>query len=280
MPYSIVVVTWQCAAHLRALVDSLDRHLDGTQELVVVDNASDDDPGDVVGNWKGDHRFLALTENIGFGAGSNEGVAVASHPTTILLNPDTEVLDDSLDRLAAFASELDGLVGPRVLNTDGSIQASASGPEVGAWPWVRAVVPGRLQPPAMLARTEPYRLDRRVEVEWLTGACIAGRTQTLRKLGPFDPQLHMFGEDVDLGLRARAAGVRSWFEPGCRVVHHGQGSSTLVYGSREAWRATGTLNWRAAVRRAHGTRREWLAWRALRFNLRLRLVAKTLLGLG
>ena len=87
----------------------------------------------------------------------------------------------------------------------------------------------------------------------------------LRRLGPFDPALHMFGEDVDLGLRAGAAGVRSRFDPSaCRIVHHGQGSSTLVYGSREGWRPTGTLNWRAAVRRAYGPRRETRAWRALR----------------
>ena len=89
----------------------------------------------------------------------------------------------------------------------------------------------------------------------------------------------MFGEDVDLGLRAGAAGVRSRFDPSaCRIVHHGQGSSTLVYGSREGWRPTGTLNWRAAVRRAYGPRRETLAWWALRVNLRLRLLAKSLLG--
>jgi GT2 family glycosyltransferase len=140
-------------------------------------------------------------------------------------------------------------------------------------------VPGALQPDALLARTEPYRLERRVAVTWLTGACIAGPTTVLRRLGPFDPTLHLFGEDVDLGLRADAAGVRSWFDPAaCRVVHHGQGSSTLVYGSREGWRPTGTLNWRAALRRAYGPRRESLGWLALRTNLRLRLVAKTVLG--
>ena len=110
----------------------------------------------------------------------------------------------------------------------------------------------------MLAHTEPYRLERALEVTWLTGACIAGPTAVLRRLGPFDPALHMFGEDVDLGLRAGAAGVRSRFDPTvCRIVHHGQGSiDRCVYGSREGWRPTGTLNWRAAVRRAYGPRRE------------------------
>ena len=217
--------------------------------------------------------------NAGFGAASNEGVAAASGEATVLLNPDTELLDDGLDRLAAEALERRALVGPRVLNADGSVQPSASGPEVGPWPWVRALVPAALQPDAALARTEPYRLERPLEVSWLTGACIAGPTALLAQLGPFDPALHMYGEDVDLGLRAAAAGTASWFDPvGCRIVHHGQASSTRVYGSREGWRPTGTLNWRAAVRRAYGPRRERRAWYALRANLRLRLLAKRLLG--
>ena len=276
--YAIVVVTWNCAGHLGRLVASMNEHLTGGQELIVVDNASSDDPESAAGEWKGEGRFIGLDSNRGFGAGSNVGVGAATRPATVLLNPDTELLDDGLDRLAAAALELDGLVGPRVLNPDRTLQASASGPEVGGWPWVRALVPRPVQPLAVLARTEPYRIDRRVEVTWLTGACIAGPATLLRRLGPFDEALHMFGEDIDLGLRAGAAGIRSWFEPSVEVIHHGQASSSQVYGSREAWRPTGTLNWRAALRRAYGPRREWLAWRALRANLRLRLTAKTVLG--
>ncbi len=257
----------------------MNEHLDGRAELIVVDNGSSDDPEAAAREWKGRTQFVAMGENAGFGVASNAGVERASEPVTVLLNPDTELLDAGLDRLAATAVELGGLVGPRVLNSDRTIQPSASGPEVGAWPWVRALVPGAIQPPALRAFTEPYRLERRVPVTWLTGSCIAAPTSTLRRLGPFDPALHMYGEDIDLGLRAAAAGIRSWFDPGaCRLVHHGQQSSQLVYGSREGWRSAGTLNWRAAVRRAYGPRREALAWRALRTNLRLRLIAKTLLG--
>ena len=257
----------------------MNEHLDGGQELVVVDNASSDSPADAAAAWKGRHRFISLDRNAGFGAASNAGVAVASEPATVLLNPDTELLDAGLDRLAAAAIELGALVGPRVLNADGSTQPSASGPEVGLWPWVRALVPGAVQPAALRAHTEPYRIDRRVGVAWLTGACIAAPTATLRRLGPFDEALHMYGEDVDLGLRAAGVGVGSWFDPRlCSVIHHGQGSSPLVYGSREGWRPAGTLNWRAALRRAHGPRREWFGWRALRVNLRLRLIAKKLTG--
>jgi GT2 family glycosyltransferase len=257
----------------------MNEHLDGGQELVVVDNASGDSPQDAAAGWKGRHRFIALDRNAGFGAACNVGVAAASEPATVLLNPDAELVDAGLDRLAATATELGALVGPRVLNADGTVQPSASGPEVGPWPWVRALVPGVLQPGWLLARTEPYRLDRRTPVTWLTGACIAAPTATLRALGPFDEALRMYGEDVDLGLRAAAAGVGVWFDPSAgSVVHHGQGSSPLVYGTREGWRPVGALHWRAALRRAYGPRREWLAWRALRLNLRLRLLAKRLAG--
>ena len=149
----------------------MNRHLDGEQELIVVDNASSDSPQEAAAGWNGEHRFIGLDENIGFGAASNTGVAAATAPATVLLNPDTELLDGGLDRLVAAALELGGLVGPRVLNPDGSIQPSASGPEVGVWPWVRALVPAGVQPAPLRARTEPYRLERRVGVTWLTGAC-------------------------------------------------------------------------------------------------------------
>jgi GT2 family glycosyltransferase len=273
--YSIVVVTWECAEHLRALVDSMNRHLDGTQQLIVVDNGSTDEPAVEARRWRGELEFLPLGRNAGFGPASNAGVASASGPVTVLLNPDTELLDGGLDRLAAGAGERGGLVGPRVVNPDRTIQPSASGPEVGIWPWVRALLPGAITPPALRRFTEPYRLERPVRVAWLTGACIAGPTEALAELGPFDPELHLYGEDIDLGLRAGQAGVPVWFDPSaCRIVHHGQGSSVIAYGDREGWRAQGTINWRAALRRAHGRRREWFAWRALRLNLRLRLLAK------
>jgi GT2 family glycosyltransferase len=277
--YSIVVVTWNCAQHLRGVVASMNEHLDGSQELIVVDNDSDDRPEGAAREWKGELVFVPLGENRGFGAASNVGVDRATAPVTVLLNPDTELLDDGLDRLATRATERSGLVGPRVLNADRTVQPSASGPEVGIWPWVRALLPGAATPPPLRRFTEPYRLEQPVRVAWLTGACIAGPTDVLSRLGPFDPALHLFGEDVDLGLRAAAAGVPVWFDPTeCRVVHHGQGSSRLAYGTSEGWRPQGTVNWRAALRRAYGQRRESLAWRALRLNLRLRLLAKQALG--
>jgi N-acetylglucosaminyl-diphospho-decaprenol L-rhamnosyltransferase len=272
-PYSIVVVTWQSARHLAALVESMNRHLAERPELIVVDNDSDDDPEEAARVWDGELRFLGLDENRGYGAAANAGVREARGEAVVLLNPDTELLDSGLGELARFALEHRALAGPRLLNDDGSPQASASGPPVGIWPWIGAVVPGRVQPGALLARTEAWRLDRPTPVAWLTGACVAGPRAVLRELGPFDPAIEMFGEDLDLCLRAARAGVPSYFHPtACEVMHHGGASAAVRWaGGADSVVA---LTRRAVLRRTFGERRERAAWLAQRLNLRLRVTAK------
>jgi GT2 family glycosyltransferase len=276
--YSVVVVSWQSAPMLKALVQTMNRHLESAPELVVVDNLSRDDPERAAREYQGPLRFLALERNLGFGAACNVGVQNADSPCVVLLNPDTELLDASLDQLAAFALRRRALAGPRLLNGDGSVQPSASGSPVGAWPWIGAVLPGRLQPRPMRDRIEPWRARRTVRVAWLTGACVAAPRDTLLALGPFDPAIHLYSEDMDLGLRAARSGIPSWFCPDlCQVVHHGGASAAIAFpGGAELLAAR---NRRAVVRRVYGARRERAGWLAQRANLRLRVAAKRVLGL-
>jgi GT2 family glycosyltransferase len=111
-------------------------------ELIVVDNASSDDPSEAVRAWRGERRLIALERNVGFGAAANAGVEAARHEGVVLLNPDTVLLDPSLGGLVELALSRGVLAGPRLLNPDRSPQPSASGPPVGIWPWMSAVVPG------------------------------------------------------------------------------------------------------------------------------------------
>ena len=258
MKLSIVVVTWQSAAWLGRLVESLNRHLDGSQELIVVDNASTDDPERAARAWRGAGTFLALAGNAGYGAAANAGVARARGEAVVLMNPDTELLDGGLPELARSAAELGALVGPAVVNPDGTPQPSASGPVVGAWPWVRALVPHRLAPRPVLRRTAPWRLEELTRVTWLTGCCVAAPRAALTALGPFDPAIHVYAEDLDLGLRAARAGVPSYFAPGAATIaHEGKASSSLAF--EDLGRAQTAANARAVMRRAFGARRERIA---------------------
>jgi N-acetylglucosaminyl-diphospho-decaprenol L-rhamnosyltransferase len=273
---SLVVVTWECADELRGLVDSMNRHLPPGAELVVVDNASTDDPRAAAEEWEGELRFIGLGGNGGYGRAANAGVAAAGAQTVVLLNPDARLTGPGLDALAAEAASRQALVGPRVLHSDSSPEPSASGPPVGVWPWVAAVAPGSVLPRALGRRTAPWRLDSAVGVAWLSASCLAAPRALLRDLGPFDPQIEMYGEDLDLGLRAGRAGIDRRFDPTvCTVLHAGQASSSRRYRDRGA--AAAAAGRRAVLARAFGAGRERRSWAAWRAGLALRVAGRRLM---
>ena len=276
-PYSIVVVTWQSAPVLQALVATMNSHLKSRPELIVVDNRSSDEPERTVGEYLGQTRFIPLEENRGYGAACNVGVEAAGSSTVVMLNPDIELLDSSLNELVAFAARRHALAGPLLLNPDRSVQPSAWAGSVGPSPWIGALLPGPVQPRPLRERLEPWRAKRTIAVGWLAGACLAAPREALLRLGPFDPAIHLYSEDLDLGLRAKRAGIPSYFCPDlCRVVHRGGASASIAF-PRGAY-GLAARNRRAVLRRAYGSRRERAAWLALRLNLRLRVMAKRVLG--
>jgi N-acetylglucosaminyl-diphospho-decaprenol L-rhamnosyltransferase len=224
-PFSIVVVLHDSAGPLPALLASLGR-LPSPPQVIVVDTASSDE-GPALARAAG-ADVVVLGDNPGFGAANNVGVERAEHPVTVLLNPDCELLDGSLSLLAARAAGGELWV-PRLLNPDGSLQRSAY-PLPGT---VGALLPAVVHPPILpeplLERVEPFRSQRARSVGWAIAACVAASTETLRRLGPFDPGQFMFYEDMDLCLRARAAGIPTVFEPAVRIRHVGGHSTRPVY---------------------------------------------------
>jgi GT2 family glycosyltransferase len=112
-----------------------------------------------------------------------------------------------------------------------------------------------------------------VRVAWLTGACVAAPREALLELGPFDEAIHLYAEDMDLGLRAARAGIPSWLLPDTgAVVHHGGASARVRFGGREYGMAA--RNRRTVVRRVHGARAERWSWRAERLRWGLRVLVK------
>ena len=226
-PFTIVTVLHDSEAPLAALLDSIDRHLADRPQIVAVDTASGDG-GARLAAERG-VEVLQLGANPGFGAASNAGLERARHPVTVLLNPDCELVDGSLARLAALAAEHEALLVPRLLDADGSIQRSAHPLPGTLGALLTAPLPWGLLPRAMRERVEPWRRDRAHSVGWAIAACLAARTQTLRALGPFDPSAFLFFEDMDLCLRARAAGVPTVHVPDLRIRHLGGHATRPAY---------------------------------------------------
>ena len=191
--------------------------------MIVVDSGSSDGGPALASAWGAE--LVSLDGNPGFGAANNAGLELVREPVTALVNPDVELLDDGLAQLAELAASHEALEVPRLLNADGSVQDSAHPVPGTLEALVPALVPRPLLPGALRRRYEPWRSDEARTVGWAIAACMAARTDVLRRLGPFDPDAFLFYEDMELCLRARDEGVPTMLRPDIRLRHLG-GTST------------------------------------------------------
>ncbi len=257
---AIVTVIHQSQRELEALLRSVERYLPAAQ-VVVVDSGSTDQGVEVAGAWRGGVAdVLSLAGNVGFGRGVNAGMAAARRPVTVLLNPDVELLDASLEAaVRELARRPDDLLAPLVLRPDGGgRQDSAQRSPGTAALAVHALLPGQLLPRALGAVVEPWRGVGPRPVGWGVGCALIARTDMLRRLGPFDERTFMYGEDLDLGLRVADAqrGTRFW--PAARVLHRGAHSTHAAFGGEPiellARRRAAVVRERRGALRAHADR--------------------------
>jgi GT2 family glycosyltransferase/glycosyltransferase involved in cell wall biosynthesis len=221
---ALVTVTHNSANDLPGLLASAHRHLPGAR-LVVVDSGSSDSSAALA--REAGATVIELGENVGFGRASNAGVAAVDEPVTVLVNPDVELVDDSL---AALEPGADELLAPLVLRPDGSRQDSAQTEPGSAAALAIALVPPAAMPGPLRRAACPWTADAPRRVGWAVGCCLVGRTDTLKRLGPFDERIFMYGEDLELGLRAGDQGIETWFRPEARVVHHAAHSTERAFG--------------------------------------------------
>ena len=219
-PFTAVVVLHDSERELAALLRSLERHLREPPQLVVVDTGSSDGGPALARRHGAD--VVELPHNPGFGTANNAGLARARHDVTVLLNPDVELVDESVNELARLARiHPHALHVPRLLEPDGRVQRSAHPLPGTIGAFLPALVYPPLLPRALRERAEPHRAERPRTVGWAIAACLAASTPLLRRLGPFDPTVHLFAEDMELCLRARAAGVPTVLHPQLRLRHAG-----------------------------------------------------------
>ena len=220
---SVVVVTWNALPWLEQCLDSV-----RGRDVVVVDNGSTDGTVAFVREHHPGVRVIEQ-ENNGMGGGNNAGMRVASGRYFFLLNSDAWVLGDGLDELVrcADAHPDAAVVGPKLLNTDGSLQRSARG-EPTLWGLATEYLFIRKLAPRTRLLNPLYRgdfaHDVTAEVDWLYGPALLVRREAADAVGLFDEDFFMFSEEVDWLTRFRRAGWKVLFHPGAEVVHVGGAS--------------------------------------------------------
>jgi len=220
---SVVVVTFNALPWVEQCLDSV-----AGREVIVVDNGSTDGTVAFVRERYPDVRLIEQ-DNRGMGGGNNTGMRAADGRYFFLLNSDAWVVDDAVDRLVRFA---DGhpdaaVVGPKLLNTDGTLQRSVRG-EPSLWRlateylYIRKLAPhSRLLNPLYAG---DFRHDAVREADWLFGPALLVRREAADAVGLFDERFFMFSEEVDWMTRFRRAGWKVLFYPEAEVVHVGGAS--------------------------------------------------------
>ena len=241
-----VLVNYNAGNELRRALQSLADDLRGRLwEGVVIDNASADGSETIAAEFAPAVRLIRNASNIGFGRGANQGIAATSASLVLIMNPDCALTAGALGSMrgALQAHPSCAVVGPRILDPDGSVQGSARGdPDMLTGLFGRTAMLRRLFPDAAISRrnvvTDPASVDGAV-VDWVSGACFLARRDALTSVGGFDERYFLYWEDADLCRRLRARGYEIRYVPAATAVHRvGHSSRTARAASVRAFHAS------------------------------------------
>jgi GT2 family glycosyltransferase len=228
---SITICSWNANDDLRACLASLDAvRGEANFEVIVWENASKDGSGDMVASEFPNAILHSSESNIGFGAGHNRAMEAARGRLIMPLNSDTIVHAGALAAIIRFMQETPdaGIVGPKLLNPDGSLQYSCRKFPTPMAAVFRNTPLGKLFPRNRFARDylmQDWQHDSPRDVDWVSGAAICVSRTLYEKIGGFDEQFFMYMEDVDWCYRAHEAGFRVVYLP-TAVITHAIGKST------------------------------------------------------
>ncbi len=231
---AIIIVTYNSEDHIQECLRSvLEQRQEVSQEIIVLDNQSQDQTVAIVREKFPSIKLLRPGKNLGFAAGVNYAARHAKAEMLLLLNPDTVIVNHAVDVVVGFAraNPTFGLYGGRTLKPDGSLDPSSCWGEPTLWSTAMFGMGlstlfrrNRLFDPESLGG---WARNSVREVGVVTGCFLLVSRSIWNKLGGFDERYFMYGEDVDLAMRARAAGHHPVICPDAEIVHWVGKSSAL-----------------------------------------------------
>jgi N-acetylglucosaminyl-diphospho-decaprenol L-rhamnosyltransferase len=228
---SVIIINWKSSDFLRECLASIDQNPPRFSfEVIVIDNASFDGSAEMVQREFPGVRYIQSADNLGFSRGNNAAARTSTGRILLFLNPDTKILGNAL---AAMKECLDsrqdaGIVGCRILNSDGSVQTTA----VQAFPtllnqMLDTDVLRRWFPQSRLWGTAALfsRGSDPVVVDTISGACLMIRRDVFEQIGEFSTNYFMYSEDVDICRKTHLAGWKAYYLPTASIIHY-NGQST------------------------------------------------------
>lgn len=214
---AIIIVSYNVADLLAACLHSIFATTgDFAYEVIVVDNASRDHTAEMMAREFPQVEFIANDCNVGFAAANNQAIRKSRAPFVLLLNPDTEVRGNALQALCAAMRDHPeiGVLGPRIVNPDGSLQSAAR-----RFPSWHSILTGRHDFPLSEMHPGIHRAD------WVLGAALLVRREAIEQVGLLDENYFLYAEERDWCYRIKQAGWEIGVLMAAEIVHYG-GQST------------------------------------------------------
>lgn len=207
-------------------------------EILIVDNASSDRYPQRCTALSPMVRVLRSEENLGFSTANNRAIRASTGRYVLILNDDAILHEGSLELMLRTldADGSLGVVGPKLLNPDGSVQISYTNRR---FPRVRSMLCQLIPFSHLLYKTRITRtiltddldLEASGETGYVAGACMLARRSALEAVGLFDENFFFFFEDADLCYRLKSAGWGTFYLPVARVTHYGSSTFSRIYKS-------------------------------------------------
>lgn len=229
---SIVIVNYNVKDFLYQCLKSIEVASQGLEtEIFVVDNNSTDGSMILLPKHFPTVTFIPLEKNIGFGKANNIAINKAAGKYILLLNPDTLLSENTLREMISYMEKEPkvGIAGCKVLNEDGTFQASCKRGFPTPWASVsKLFYLEKLFPnsPLFAQYSQSFRDENdSYFVDAISGCFMFCRNEVLQQLQGFDPEFHMYGEDIDLCYRANAMQWKTGYFHETTIIHY-KGKST------------------------------------------------------
>ena len=224
MKLSVVILNYNvryflelCIKSVQAAIETLDA------EIIVVDNNSEDESCEMVKSLFPEVIFIENKENFGFSKGNNLGVSQAKGEYLCILNPDTVVAEDTFTSLLNFVSNKEklGIVGCKLINGAGDFLPESKR----NIPYINAAFK-KLYGNSKAYYANHLNEDEMGEADILVGAFMLMKRAVFEKVGGFDEDYFMYGEDIDLSYKVLKSGFKNYYVGSTTVIHF-KGESTL-----------------------------------------------------
>ena len=232
MELSVIIVNYNVKYFLEQCLCSVIKAISHIEaEIIVVDNNSSDGSKALLQRFFPDANFIWNNENLGFAKANNLALSQASGEFILFLNPDTIIPEDCFDKCISFLREGGkiGALGVRMIDGSGKFlkESKRSFPSPLTSLYKLSGLARLFPHSRIFARYHLGNLDEKENhvVDVLAGAFMMVPHELIRKVGSFDEEFFMYGEDIDLSYRIQKHSFYNYYYAGTTIIHF-KGEST------------------------------------------------------